>query len=94
MLDSAAAIIPEVGFYVTKAELFRKQQRSDEMKATVAEIMPMLKDDVNSGHNMDLEYAVVYRDLDQDYDKALKVRDEGVRKRPDNIDVNRAVAMI
>ncbi|MGB3548004.1 MAG: tetratricopeptide repeat protein [Saprospiraceae bacterium] len=94
LLDSAAAIIPEVGFYVTKAELYHKQERKEEMKATVAEIMPMLKDDVDSGHNMDLEYATVYRDLDQDYDKALKYAMTEYDKRPENIDVNRMVATI
>ena len=43
---------------------------------------------------MDLEYASVYADLLGDYDKALEFAQKEYQKRPENIDVNRKMAMI
>jgi tetratricopeptide (TPR) repeat protein len=92
LLDSAAAIIPEVGFYVQLAELYKATGRMEDLQAIQKEIMVMLQDDVDSGHNMDMEYATLYRDLLDNNDKALEYARQEYEQRPDNIDVNRLMA--
>ncbi len=59
-LKEACAIIPEVSFYMTLAELFRKQNRTLESKQQLDVILAMLNDDTKQGHNMSLEYAKFY----------------------------------
>lgn len=92
LLNEAKGIIPEVGYYIQLAKIYKKEGRQDELKAVEDEILAMLQDDVDSGHNMDLEYASLYRDLYEDYDKALKYMLMEYEKRPTNIDVNRMLA--
>jgi len=93
-LTRAMNIIPEVGFYVSMAELYKKQGREDELKEIMKEIMVMLEDDVQSGHNMNLEYAHIYLDILDDPEKALEYAKEEYNKRPENIDVNRTMAEV
>ena len=93
-VQQAADIIPEVGYYIQLAEIYKKTGREEEMKAIEDEIFEMLQDDVDSGHNMDLEYAHFYRDHFGDYDKALEYTEREYKKRPNNIDVNRMLAML
>jgi tetratricopeptide (TPR) repeat protein len=92
--NEAINIIPEVGYYTSLAELYKKQNRKEELDSLMAEVFVMLKDDVDSGHNMNLEYAYIYRDILQNYDKALEYGELEYRKRPKNIDVNRMLAHI
>ncbi|TXF88406.1 tetratricopeptide repeat protein [Neolewinella aurantiaca] len=94
LLDEAAGIIPEVGYYIQLAELYKATGREEEMKTKEEEIFEMLQDDVDSGHNMDLEYAFFYRDHFGDYDKALDYTKKEYEKRPANIDVNRMMASL
>ena len=94
LLDEAAGIIPEVGYYMQLAELYRATDRPERVTATEKEIFAMLQDDVDSGHNMDLEYAAWYRDHFADYDKAMTYARREYEKRPLNIDVNRMVASL
>lgn len=94
LLNEAAAIIPEVGYFLQLAKLYKATGRETEMKATEQEIFTMLQDDVDSGHNMDLEYAAFYRDHFQDYDKAMTYVEREYTKRPENIDVNRMMASL
>ncbi len=86
-LDRAISIIPEVGFYVSKAELFKKENRVEELNKLIPDIFEMLKDDEQSGHNMNLEYVHIYKDILEDYDKALEYALMEYEKRPTNIDV-------
>ena len=94
LLAKAAGIIPEVGYYIQLAELYKATGREEEMKTKEKEIFAMLQDDVDSGHNMDLEYASFYRDHFEDYDKALSYTEREYGKRPANIDVNRMMASL
>ena len=94
LLNEAKGIIPEVGYYVQLIELYKSEGRTDEAKAMEEEIMAMLQDDVDSGHNMDMEYAALYRDYYEDYDKALDYMQKEYQVRPNNIDVNRMMASI
>ena len=93
-LKDAMGIIPEVGFYISMAHLYKEQGRTEEMNALVDEIMVMLEDDVQSGHNMNLEYALLYLELLEDNEKSMEYAQKEYAKRPDNIDVNRVMAMI
>ncbi len=94
LLNEAIEIIPEVGFYEQLAAIYKVEKREDELKGIVAEIMLMLEDDVQSGHNMNLEYAQLYLDLLENYDDALSYAADEYAKRPKNIDVNRMLALI
>ena len=94
MLKRAAAIIPEFGYYVQLAHLYKDNDRPDDAKKMYDEILVMLEDDVKSGHNMNLEYADLYLNYDEDYDKALSYANQEFAKRPKNIDVNRMLAII
>ncbi len=94
LLHEAKAIIPEVGFYEQLAHLYKAIGQDDNMQAMVDEIFPMLEDDVVHGHNMNLEYAAIYKDLLEDYDKAMEYAHKEYEKRPKNIDVNQLMASI
>ncbi len=94
LLDKATSAIPEVGFYTQLVHLYRATDRNDKADETLEEVMAMLQDDVDHGHNMNLEYADVYTNLVGDYDKALEYAEREYARRPDNIDVNRFLATI
>ena len=94
LLKDAANIIPEVGFYEELAKVYKLQGKKEACEKTVQEIWPMLADDEAHGHNMNLEYASIYADLVGDLKKALKYALKEYEIRPDNIDVNRKLALI
>ena len=94
LLQEAIDIIPEVGFYEQMAVIYKNQTRTEEFNKITKEIMLMLQDDVDSGHNMNLEYANLYIDLYDDYESALQYVKSEYEKRPDNIDVNKLMAQI
>lgn len=90
----AIDIIPEVGFYTQLAEIYKIQGRTEEMTKIMEEVFVMLKDDEDSGHNMNLEYAHIYLDLLEKPEQALTYAQKEFDKRPENIDVNRMLARI
>ncbi len=90
----AIEVIPEIGFYLSLAKIYKDQGRTEELEQIKPEIWEMLEDDVVNGHNMNLEYASIYTELFPDYDKALAYAMTEYEKRPKNIDVNRALAKI
>jgi tetratricopeptide (TPR) repeat protein len=93
-LNEAIQIIPEVGYYVQLAQIFKDQNRTTELNNIMDEIFLMLADDEKAGHNMNLEYAHIYLDMMDDKNKALEYVKKEYEKRPDNIDVNRMLAKI
>ena len=94
IIDEAIAIIPEVGFYIQLAEIYKAEGLDKKFKETIDEVFVMLQDDVDHGHNMNLEYAELYLELLEDTDKALQYANMEYEKRPNNIDVNRLMARI
>ena len=94
LLQKACALIPEVGFYETLAHLYQKNGQTEKAKALIPEILEMLEDDVQHGHQMQLEYANVYQHLVKDYEQAEKYILEAYEERPENIDVNRQLASL
>ncbi|MBT8233882.1 MAG: tetratricopeptide repeat protein [Saprospiraceae bacterium] len=93
-LKKAMDIIPEVGFYISLAHLYKKENRVNEMNSLVQEIKVMLKEDTDSGHNMNLEFADLYLELLDDPRSALSYAQLEYDKRPKNIDVNLMLAKI
>lgn len=94
LLKEAAAIIPEFSFYVQLAELYQKTNRQNEYQRTLEEIFVMLQDDVDSGHNMNLEYADIHLRITKDFQKGLEYTLNEYEKRPENIDVNRMLSQL
>jgi tetratricopeptide (TPR) repeat protein len=94
LLKKAIGIIPEVGFYEKLAEIYKMTGRTAEYQALLPEILKMMQEDTDKGHNMSLELAAFYTDLQPDYDKALEYALAEYQKRPANIDVNRLLARI
>ena len=94
LLQKAANIIPEVGYYCDLAKVYKSTDRKAKFDETIEEILVMLKDDVDSGHNMNLEYADLYLNLVKNTDAAEKYALREYAKRPNNIDVNKMMAEI
>ncbi|MCB0556673.1 MAG: hypothetical protein KDD02_24215 [Phaeodactylibacter sp.] len=94
LLKKAATIIPEFSFYESLARLYKTQGRNQEFQATMDELLQMFREDTESGHDMNLEYAKLYSNLLDDPEKALEYAQKEYNRRPDNIDVNRVMASI
>ncbi len=94
LAKKACDIIPEVGFYETLAKLYRETGRTAEYQALIPDILTMVQEDMDKGHNMSMELTALYTDLQPDYDKALQYALGEYQKRPGNIDVNRLLAKI
>ncbi|MEL6987638.1 MAG: tetratricopeptide repeat protein, partial [Bacteroidota bacterium] len=90
----AINVIPEVGFYVQLASLYKQQNRLEELKYLVDTILMMLEEDIESGHNMNMEYASLYLDILDNPVNALDYTLTEYQKRPANIDVNRMLSKI
>ncbi|GAB4489518.1 MAG: hypothetical protein OHK0019_07170 [Saprospiraceae bacterium] len=94
LLKKASGIIPEVGFYESLAKIYKETGRTAEYEALLPQILQMMQEDMDKGHNMSLELAAFYSELQPDYDKALQYASSEYEKRPLNIDVNRLLAKI
>lgn len=90
----AIDIIPEVGFYINLATILKMTDRDEEFYKMSKDIDEMLLDDVENGHNMNLEYASLYLEQRDDPNTALKYAKKEYDKRPLNIDVNSMMAQI
>lgn len=93
-LNEAIGIIPEVGFYISLAHIYKDQNRTADLENIKKEILLMLEDDVANGHNMNLEYTSLYLDLFEEPETALTYIQKEYEKRPDNIDVNLLMAKV
>ncbi|MDZ4709491.1 MAG: tetratricopeptide repeat protein [Saprospiraceae bacterium] len=94
LLDQAIQSIPEVGFYITKAELKLLTNKPDEANQLAKEVIEMLKEDEQAGHKMDLTYAYVYKNLLADPKTSLQYVQKEHAVRPNNIEVNQYLADI
>jgi pentatricopeptide repeat protein len=92
LLDKALSIIPEVGFTIQKAELYKTLKQDEKALAIAKSVLPMLEEDTEAGHNMNLEFANVYANLLDDIDMALVYANKEYTKRPKNVDVNKTLA--
>lgn len=92
LLEQAIAVIPEIGFYIQLAEIYKAQGETEKFEQIMADIDEMFEDDRQSGHNMDLDYAKTLLSLTDRNDEAKKYLDNEYQMRPQNIEVNIAMA--
>ncbi len=92
LYNEAIAILPEIGFNIDLAKLKIKEGNAEEADKMVQEIETMFKEDIESGHNMNLEYASFIMSFKKDYKTALEYGLKELEKRPNNIDVNKLLA--
>ncbi|MEZ4884229.1 MAG: tetratricopeptide repeat protein [Chitinophagales bacterium] len=94
MLNEATEVMPEFSFYQTLAEVNQIEGNTEEVNKLNSELIQMLQEDQESGHNMDMELANIYLTLDNNPEKALTYAERAYNKRPNNITVNQAMAKI
>ena len=92
-LDKAAAIMPEFSFHEEMAEIYALQGNTGKAAKTYRDVVSMLQQDARSGHTVDLELCKLYTQTGQ-LDSALFYGMNEYKKRPRNIDVNRALAWV
>jgi len=92
--DEALAILPEIGFNIELASLMQKEGKKAEVDKMIGEIEQMFKEDIESGHNMNLEFATFLYSFKNDYKTALEYGLEELKNRPNNIDVNKLLAYV
>lgn len=92
LYNEAIAILPEIGFNISLAELKKKEGKDEELTKMVAEIETMFQEDIESGHNMNLEYASFLMNFKEDYNTALELGLKEYESRSKNIDVNKLLA--
>ena len=90
----AATIIPEFSFTEEMAQVYQLLGEKQKAKDEALRVVDMLEEDAEAGHAVDLELANLYATLLEDDDKALTYAEEAYEKRPDNIDVNRCLALV
>jgi tetratricopeptide (TPR) repeat protein len=94
LVDKAIDLIPEVSFYEQKAELMRETGREDVANQLSKDVMTMMAEDQASGHMMDLELAIAQLHLQHDVQAAKIYAEKAYAARPNNIDVNAAMAEV
>ncbi|MFN8343395.1 MAG: tetratricopeptide repeat protein [Spirosomataceae bacterium] len=92
-LEKAAAIMPEFSFHEEMAEIYDLQGDKEKAQKKYAEVAQMLDEDAQSGHAVDLELCKLYTQSGQ-LEAALKYGLKEYRKRPNNIEVNHALAWV
>lgn len=93
VLDKAAKIMPEFSFHEEMAEIYDLQGNHEKALKKYEEAALMLDEDAQSGHAVDLELCKLYTKAGK-MDLALKYGQIEYKKRPRNIDVNHAMAVI
>ena len=92
LYNEAINILPEIGFNISLAKLRKKEGKQEEVTKMVRDIETMFKEDIESGHNMNLEYASFLMNFKSDYKTALELGLKEYQLRPHNIDVNKLLA--
>jgi tetratricopeptide (TPR) repeat protein len=93
LLDKAAKIMPEFSFHEEMAEIYDLQGNHEKALNKYEEVAQMLDQDAKSGHAVDLELCKLYTKAGK-MDLALKHGLIEYKKRPRNIDVNHAMAVV
>lgn len=93
LLDKAAKIMPEFSFHEEMAEIYDLQGNHDKALNKYEEVVKMLEEDAKSGHAVDLELCKLYI-KSGDLESAKKYGMIEYKKRPKNIDVNHAMAVV
>ena len=92
-LDSAARIMPEFSFHEEMAEIYALQGDVGKARKKYLEVVEMLGEDARSGHRVDLELCKTYTAAGLlDSAQVYGLREYAMR--PNNIDVNHALAWV
>ncbi|QNF31315.1 tetratricopeptide repeat protein (plasmid) [Adhaeribacter swui] len=94
LFTQAAGIIPEFSFQEELVRLYQQQGRTLKAQATMEDLLKGLEEDQEAGHVVDLELANIHLHLGKDPAKALLYALKEYHRRPDNIDVCKALAEI
>lgn len=94
LYKQALEILPEIGFNIDLANLKKQNGDEAEFKAMIPEIETMFTEDIESGHNMNLEYASFLYSFKGDFKTALEYGLKEYEERPENIDVNKLLAFV
>lgn len=92
-LEKAAAVMPEFSFHEEMAEIYALQGNRAKADQKYVAVAQMLDEDARSGHRVDLELCKLYTKAGKP-DQALKYGLNELAKRPQNIDVNHALAAV
>ena len=92
-LDKAAGIMPEFSFFEEKADFLAASGRKQEAQKIYEEVSSMLDEDAASGHLVNLEKARLFTRMGS-LDSAQFYVAKEYAVRPNNIDVNNAMAWI
>ena len=93
VLEKATKIMPEFSFHEEMAEIYDLQGNHEKALDKYEEVALMLDEDAKSGHAVDLELCKLYTKAGK-MDLALKYGLIEYKKRPRNIDVNHAMAVV
>ena len=91
-LDQACAIIPEVSFWIEKADFQMKEGKQEAAKITFQEVEKMFQEDIAAGHQVGLELGRFHVKYTGDMNEALKCFLAEYALRPKNIEVNKELA--
>lgn len=84
--------VPEISFMLDRAKLYQVQGKTEKVKELMPQIESMFKEDLESGHNVNMEYGFFLLDFKKDFNGALARGLKEYKLRPNNIDVNRLLA--
>jgi tetratricopeptide (TPR) repeat protein len=93
LLDSAASIIPEFSFHESMADIYLLKGDKEKAQKKYAQVEKMLKEDEDSGHFVALELCKLYIKMEK-FDLAKKYALQEYAVRPNNIEVNKDLALI
>lgn len=94
LFEKAAATLPEFSFQEELTHLYQLTGQKQKAKSMMQELLDGLMEDQEAGHVVDLELANIYLELGNDPDKALSYASKEYKRRPNNIDVCKAMAAI
>lgn len=93
MYEKAIDMMPEFSFYTHLAEAKLAIGDDKEAQKIYKDVIPMLEEDAESGHFMDLELASIYLKTGNK-NKAMEHAEIAYNRRPQNIDVNKRMAEV
>lgn len=93
LLKKAADVMPEFSFYEEMGDIYAAKGDAQKAQDTYREVIKMLGEDAASGHTVNLELCRVFSKMGQ-LDSAAAYGAKEYAVRPQNIDVNAALAWI
>lgn len=94
LLQQAADIIPEIGFYIDIAKIHARKNDRETLTRLLPDIETMFREDMEAGHNMALEAARFQLEIKKDPNAAFELLRDEVARRPHNIEVNKLLGDI